>query len=92
MKKRITKKFTMVAIAAAVILAAGLLAIYISRYRAPGGAGRGRYVRLQGPEMLTYDELVTLGASDEPGAGLEDKLQALTTTPFVSNEAYCGGA
>ncbi len=92
MTKRITKRLTIVAIAAAVILAAGLLAIYISRHRAPGGARTGRYVRLHGPEMLTYDELVTLGASDKPGAGLEDKLQALTTTPFLSNEAYYRGA
>ena len=66
------------------------MAFYVSRHRAPGGAGI--YVRLQGPTMLAYDELVTLGSRDQLDAELKDKLHALTTTPFVSNEAYFRGA
>jgi endonuclease/exonuclease/phosphatase family metal-dependent hydrolase len=46
------------------------------------------YVRLQQPAMLTYDELVTLGTSDQVSGKLADKLHAITTKPFLSNEAY----
>lgn len=42
--------------------------------------------------MLTYDELVALGTSNKVSAGLGDKLHAITTTPFLSNEAFYHGA
>jgi len=42
--------------------------------------------------MLTYDELVTLGTNDKLSEELRDKLHSITTTPFVSNEAYYNGA
>ena len=52
----------------------------------------GRYVRLQQPRMLTYDDLLALGTSDKLSVELGDKLHAITTTPFLSNEAYYNGA
>ncbi|HSV27812.1 MAG TPA: peptidoglycan-binding domain-containing protein, partial [Sedimentisphaerales bacterium] len=51
-----------------------------------------QYVRLQQPKMLTYDDLLALGRSDKVSSGLENKLHAITTTPFLSNEAYYRGA
>ncbi len=59
-------------------------------------------VEKSGPAELAYDELVKLSALDGhregaryvvPGAGkaLEDKVNTLLTTPFVSNEAYHAG-
>jgi hypothetical protein len=50
------------------------------------------YVRLQQPTLFTYQELVTLGTSDKVSGTLGDKLLAITTTPFLSNEAYYRGA
>ena len=72
----------------------GLLAIYISRPRTGIATGdrSGGYVRLEGPTQLTYDELVTLGSTAQLDAALKDKLHALTSTPFISNEAYYRGA
>jgi len=58
----------------------------------PASNDTGRYVRLQQPEMLTYDELLALGTSDKVSGELGDKLHAITTTPFLSNEAYYHGA
>ena len=49
------------------------------------------YVRLQQPTLFTYQELVTLGTTDTLTGRLEDKLHAITTTPFLSNEAYYRG-
>jgi hypothetical protein len=37
------------------------------------------------PELLTWDELVTLYEQDQPPAPLAQKLHILLTTPFVSN-------
>ncbi|MDH4063121.1 MAG: endonuclease/exonuclease/phosphatase family protein [Acidobacteriota bacterium] len=56
-----------------------------------GGFG-GKYVRLQIPELFTYDELVALSKSDPLPPAIEAKLKALTTTPFISNEAFYRGA
>jgi endonuclease/exonuclease/phosphatase family metal-dependent hydrolase len=50
------------------------------------------YVRFRQPSMFTYDELVTLGTSDKISRKLGAKLRTITTTPFVSNEAYYRGA
>jgi len=52
----------------------------------------GDYVRLQIPELFTYDELVTLSQLAPLPQAIEAKLQRLTTTPFVSNEAFYRGA
>jgi endonuclease/exonuclease/phosphatase family metal-dependent hydrolase len=50
------------------------------------------YVREAAPEMLTYEELVELSQQKNVRPDLANKLHAITTTPFVSNEAYFGGA
>jgi len=50
------------------------------------------YTHRSGPEMLTYEELVALSEDTEFGPELAEKLRAITTTPFVSNEAYYRGA
>lgn len=43
------------------------------------------------PELLTWDELVTLYQQDQPPAPLAQKLHTLLTTPFVSNWASDAG-
>jgi endonuclease/exonuclease/phosphatase family metal-dependent hydrolase len=43
------------------------------------------------PELLTYSELVQLSEQETPPAALQDKLQRLLTTPFVSNAASARG-
>jgi endonuclease/exonuclease/phosphatase family metal-dependent hydrolase len=44
------------------------------------------------PELLTFDELVTLSEADQPAAPLEEKLDRLLTTPFLNNDASAIGA
>ena len=46
---------------------------------------------LQGPSTLSFDELVTLATNDPPPAPLQQKLDHLLRTPFVSNEAKALG-
>jgi len=43
------------------------------------------------PELLTWDELITLYQSATPPPALAAKLRALLTTPFVSNAASEAG-
>ena len=50
------------------------------------------YVRDSGPELLSYDELVQLSVDQQPKPELAEKVRAITTTPFVNNEAYFSGA
>jgi endonuclease/exonuclease/phosphatase family metal-dependent hydrolase len=50
------------------------------------------YVRLQEPALFSYDELVALAENGELDERLDQKLTAIRTTPFVSNEAYYRGA
>jgi endonuclease/exonuclease/phosphatase family metal-dependent hydrolase len=50
------------------------------------------YIRNSRPELFTYDELVKLSLPRELSSELAEKLRVLTTTPFVSNEAYFAGA
>jgi endonuclease/exonuclease/phosphatase family metal-dependent hydrolase len=50
------------------------------------------YVRDSRPELFTYNELVELGAKPEMSPELTAKLHAVTTTPFVNNEAYLSGS
>ncbi len=57
-----------------------------------GSADKTEYVRLSKPGTLTFDELVQLEKVDEPGAKLAKRLDQLLHTPFISNEAYLGGA
>lgn len=51
-----------------------------------------QYLRESGPEFFSYEELVQLGSPQELSPELAAKLHALTTTPFVNNEAYYRGA
>lgn len=44
-----------------------------------------------GPELLTFDELVKLSDTDELHAPLAAKLNRLLTTPFWGNDAELGG-
>src|ERR1700733_3025970 len=44
------------------------------------------------PEVLTFDELVTLSETDPPAAPLEEKLDRLLTTPFLNTDASAMGA
>jgi hypothetical protein len=50
------------------------------------------YVRDSEPKLLSYDELVRLGSDQEMSPELAEKLRLVTTTPFVNNEVYIGGA
>ena len=44
-----------------------------------------------GPELLTYEEIIQLYQHDTPPMPLRDKLNRLLTTPFVSNRASLSG-
>jgi endonuclease/exonuclease/phosphatase family metal-dependent hydrolase len=59
---------------------------------ANSAAAKPDYKRYQAPEMFSYAELVTLSNTDPLDDVLTGKLNLLTTTPFVSNEAYYAGA
>ncbi len=50
------------------------------------------YVRDSEPQLFSYDELVELSSDQEMNPGLAEKLQIVTTTPFINNEAYLNGA
>ena len=50
------------------------------------------YSRYSAPEMFNYDELVALSEDQELSPVLAEKLDRITTTPFVSNEAHYRGA
>jgi endonuclease/exonuclease/phosphatase family metal-dependent hydrolase len=50
------------------------------------------YTRDSRPQLFSYEELVQLEATHELSPPLADKLHAVTTTPFVNNEAYYRGA
>ncbi len=58
----------------------------------PGPDFSGEYVSVQMPDLLTYDELAALGASDATKPPLGARLDRMLTTPFISNEAYYNGA
>src|SRR5690242_21792864 len=50
------------------------------------------YTRDSRPELFSYDELVQLGEPTQISPELTAKLHAITTTPFVNNEAYLSGS
>ena len=90
------KKISIATILVAVLIAAGLVTFYVTQGRkgketVPVSENAGSYVRLQQPTMFTYEELVDLGTSKKVSGELGDKLHAITTTPFLSNEAYYQG-
>ena len=49
------------------------------------------YVHNSVPEMFSYEELVQLSADQELKPELANKLNTLTTTPFINNAAYYRG-
>jgi endonuclease/exonuclease/phosphatase family metal-dependent hydrolase len=49
------------------------------------------YVRDSGPALFSYDELVQLNKQQKLTPELAGKLQEVTTTPLVNNEAYLKG-
>jgi endonuclease/exonuclease/phosphatase family metal-dependent hydrolase len=49
-------------------------------------------IRYSAPELLTFNELVALSRTAKPEGELDERLRCLLYTPFVSNEAYHGGA
>jgi endonuclease/exonuclease/phosphatase family metal-dependent hydrolase len=51
-----------------------------------------QYTRDSRPQLFSYDELVQLGSDQELSPELAEKLHAVTTTPFINNEAYYRGA
>jgi endonuclease/exonuclease/phosphatase family metal-dependent hydrolase len=54
--------------------------------------GAQDYVRNSGPDLFSYEELVRLSLDKPLTPALEEKLHAITTTPFINNEAYYAGA
>ncbi|MGB7196977.1 MAG: hypothetical protein WBG23_01650, partial [Acidobacteriaceae bacterium] len=50
------------------------------------------YVRYSKPDLFSYDELVQLSLDKPLAPALAEKLHAITTTPFINNEAYYAGA
>ena len=50
------------------------------------------YIRQSEPKIFSYDELVQLSINKALSPELADKLKAVTTTPFINNEAYYSGA
>ena len=91
---RIMKKLSITTILVVVLIAVGLVTLYLTQSckRKETIPLTERYVRLQQPRILTYDELVALGTSKKFSDELRDKLHSITTTPFLSNEAYYNGA
>jgi endonuclease/exonuclease/phosphatase family metal-dependent hydrolase len=69
----------------AALLSLLVLSLLWSPDRAAAGPNGG--VRVAGPEVLTYEELVSLYETKAPPEPLDRKLRRLLNTPFVSNEA-----
>ena len=58
---------------------------------APGSRAQD-YVRDSEPKLFSYDELVQLSLDQPLTPELTEKLHAITTTPFINNEAYYAGS
>ncbi len=69
-----------------------VLAFLMAALEASSAGAKPDYPKYQAPEMFSYEELVTLSNTDPLDSVLSGKLKLLTTTPFVSNEAYYAGA
>ena len=54
-------------------------------------AASGLFADQQGPDTLTYDEIIQLYQQDAPPAPLAAKLHRLLNTPFVNNDASNSG-
>jgi Endonuclease/Exonuclease/phosphatase family len=71
------------------------LALFLTLILCSGASAQDRsgadYMRTSQPEMLSYQELVTLGEEETVDPALAAKLHTLLTTPFVNNEAYFNG-
>lgn len=48
-------------------------------------------IRFQAPQTLSFDDLVTLASVDPPPVDVQARLDALLSTPFLSNEATLSG-
>jgi endonuclease/exonuclease/phosphatase family metal-dependent hydrolase len=72
-------------------LAASLLFLWIAPV-VTALAADSSYTHYQEPALFSYDELVALQANDPLDERLAQKLTAIRTTPFLSNEAYYRGA
>jgi hypothetical protein len=55
-------------------------------------AAAQEYTRFSEPEFFSYEELVTLSQDAPFKPDLAKKLETITTTPFISNEAHYRGA
>ena len=89
------KKTTVGALLALVVVLLLAVIVYRSRHRedaVPMATRADTYVRLQRPETFSYEELLVLGTTDAVSGTVGDTLHTLTTTPFISNEAYYRGA
>jgi endonuclease/exonuclease/phosphatase family metal-dependent hydrolase len=72
-------------------VAASLLSLAMALAVA-GFAADQPYARYEEPALFSYDELVALGEDDPLEERLAQKLNAIRTTPFLSNEAHYRGA
>ncbi|HYP29832.1 MAG TPA: endonuclease/exonuclease/phosphatase family protein [Blastocatellia bacterium] len=81
------------------VLAFILSALFASASLLPGAAAKANdpvadpptpFTYYRAPETLTYDELLALDGPSGPRPTLLPKVNALLTTPFISNEAYRG--
>jgi endonuclease/exonuclease/phosphatase family metal-dependent hydrolase len=70
-----------------VLLLAGVYLAFAGHFLLAQG-----YVRESQPKLFSYDELVQLESKPELTPELAKKLHVLTTTAFISNDAYFGGA
>jgi hypothetical protein len=68
------------------------LTLLIAALVASSQAAKPDYPKYQAPAMFSYAELVTLSNTDPLDDVMTGKLKLLTTTHFVSNEAYYAGA
>jgi endonuclease/exonuclease/phosphatase family metal-dependent hydrolase len=70
----------------------GLFWIIGAALVATGSLRAEQYIRESKPEMFSYDELVQLSLDKPFSPELTQKLHAITTTPFINNEAHYKGA
>lgn len=85
-KRSVLARATLRAAAATLILILFLCSVGMAQHAAPA------YTRYSQPTLLTYSELVALYEQDKIEPALAEELNALLTTPFISNEAFYRGA